>query len=398
MSCQARLTMVAVLSLGLLYPAATGRAQRSEGNPADAAAVTESGDAASQEKPEKMGAPEKVVIVRETLRLTDPSAYRIPLELEPIRLVELAAPIDGYVRSVQVQAGKPIGAQGEAVRLDNTEQQLLLDRATALYKAAQIEAKRAGATGGDRDLIDLAEARLQAAKADFELAKYHLERMSVRAPFEGQIVRVNAVDGQMVRAGEPLSTLADTTRFKVEIPVDRTSAAAGAPIQFDIEDSRVSATIEQLLPLNGRFEKLRDIVTSVASAVVIVDNVGGQLKAGQTVHAPIIPREPVAEISNSCLANASDGSRKIQVIRGNVVRDVKVELLGKVGAERVHITGPLVAGDEVIVKASQPLSDGTLVRQASDATTETAATPKSGGTSRGKTKSPLPPQRTKTAF
>jgi multidrug efflux pump subunit AcrA (membrane-fusion protein) len=98
-----------------------------------------------------------VVIVRENLRLKDPSEYRVPLELEPVRLVELAAPVDGVVRSVHVQTGQAVGAQGEAIGMDNTEQQLLVDRASALYKAAQIEAKRAAAAG-DRDAIELADA------------------------------------------------------------------------------------------------------------------------------------------------------------------------------------------------------------------------------------------------
>jgi RND family efflux transporter MFP subunit len=388
--------VVAVLSLGLLWWAAAVSAQRSDDAPPNAAAVTEPDAAAQQQTsaPENVAAPERVVIVREPLRLTDASEYRIPLELEPIRTVELAAPVDGVVLSVHVQGGQSIGKQGEAVRMDTTEQQLLLDRATALYKAAQIEAKRAGAAG-DRDLIDLADAKLQAAKAEFELAQYRLERMSVRAPFDGQILRVSAVDGQMVRAGEPLSTLVDTTRFKVEIPVDRQSAAAGGPIQIDIEDTRVSATIEQVLPLSERFEKLRDIVTSVASAIVLVDNVGDRLKVGQTVHAPLVPRQPVAEIPNSSLANQGDGTQKVQVIRGNVVRDVKVELLGQVGAERVHISGPLIEGDELIVNTSQPLADGTQVKQATIAAAADTPTQRSGDSSR--TKTPRPPQR-KTGF
>ena len=364
MCCYFRLTSVAFFASAVLVVAVPVWAQRSGADPArPTVTVTEQADPPQGNSEGDGGTPERVVIVRESLNLTGPSAYRVPLQLEPVRSVELAATVDGVVRALQIESGTPISNQAEAIRMDTTEQQLLLNRATALYKAAQIEAKRAGAAG-DRDLIELADAKVQAAKAEFELAQYRLERMAVRAPFDGKILRIRAIEGQVVRAGEPLATLADTSRLRVEIPVDRQNAAPGASIEINIEETPVTATIQQVLPLDARFEKLRDIVNSVASAVVVIDNVGDRFQAGQTVHVPVIPRHPVAEIPNASLANTGDGNKKVQVIRNNVIRDVNIRLLGQVGAERVHVSGPLDEGDEIIVSASQPLADGTLVKQA----------------------------------
>jgi len=49
----------------------------------------------------------------------------------------------------------------------------------------------------------------------------------------------------------------------------------------------------------------------------------------------------------------------VQVVRDGFVRDVPVELLGAVGEERTIVTGAFGAGDELIVRSSQELLDGT---------------------------------------
>jgi RND family efflux transporter MFP subunit len=389
--------LAALFVSAVLAASVSAQLQRPEGSAAPPAVTVTDQAAPATTAAHTTASPERVVIVRESLHLTEPSEFRVPLQLEPIRSVDLAATVDGVVRSVQIGPGQAVAKQAEAIRMENMEQQLILNRATALYKAAQIEAKRAAAAG-DRDQADLAGAQLEAAKAEFELAQYRLERMSVRVPFDGTALDIRAIEGQVVRAGEPLATVADTSRLRVEIPVDRKTAAPGAPIQINIEETPVSGVIEQVLPLDPRFEKLRDIVNSAATAVVIFDNAGDRFKVGQTVHAPVIPRHPVAEIANGCLANTGDGNRKVQVIRNNVVRDVNVQLLGQVGAERVHVSGPLDNGDEIIVSASQPLVDGTQVRQATDVA---VAQPPGGAETRTDTrteKGARPPAKSKTGF
>jgi RND family efflux transporter MFP subunit len=343
-----------VWGAALLAAAAPAIAQRSEGDSA-APSVTATDSPA--------GAADRVAIVRQPLTLVDPQAYQVSLQLEAIRSVDLAAPVDGIVRTVHIEPGKSISDQAEAVRLDTTEQQLLFERAKALYRASQVEFKRARSSG-DSDSAELADARMQAAKADLDLAQYRLDRMSVRAPFAGQVLRVGATPGQVVRAGERLATVADASKLKVEVPIDRKDALPEAAIDLAIEDVAVRAHVEHVLPLDSRFEPLRNLIHSVASAVAIIDNAGDRFKIGQTVHVPIIPRHPITEIPTSCLGNTGNGDRKIQVIRRNVVRDVAVQLLGQVGPERVYVSGPLEAGDEVIVSTSRALADGTQVKQA----------------------------------
>lgn len=316
--------------------------------------------------------PQPVVIHREALRLIDPEKYQVPLQLVPIHTVRFAATTDGVVREVLVKPGGKIEKQVVALRLVDTEQQLGLQRAKANYKAAQIELQIAGSQKRSPAQVDLAHARLDAAKADLDLARLYLDRTSLRAPFAGQIFRVQAVAGQWVKAGQPLLTLADTSRLTLELPVDRKQATAGKPLTLRIEEQTIQVPVTSILPLGSRFESLRKFVPSIASAIVVIDNSGGKFRAGQTAYSPLIPRHPVTEVPSAAIGNAAEGKREVQVVRNGIVRNIPVQLLGPVGENRSFVSGPFAAGDEVIVDSSEDLPDGTRIRPSDIASTSSS--------------------------
>ena len=126
---------------------------------------------------------DKVVIKREAARPVDPKRYRVALYLTPLRSVTLVAPVDGLVRGIAVKTGEAQPAQAEAVKLDNTVQKLQVQRAQSLYKAALLEQKLGG--GSSDDQKDLAQAKVDAARAVLDLAQHHLDQTSLRLPFAG---------------------------------------------------------------------------------------------------------------------------------------------------------------------------------------------------------------------
>lgn len=326
-------------------------------------------------------AEERVVIQREALRLIDPGSYQVPLKLEPVRRVHLAAPIGGVVQSVSREPGDEVLAQTEVVHLDDTEQGLLLKRAEANQRVAEIELRRARKQT-DPDLMELAEARKQAADAEVELAKHRLTQTQIRAPFDGQVFRSNVIVGQVVRAAEPLIEFGDASQLRVEIPAERGNAKVGGSIEVTIEGAAVTGTVEHVLPPAEEFEPLRELVHSIASAVVLIDNEQGRYHPGQTVTVSVVPKQYVSQIPNGSLGNVPEGGRKVQVVRSGVVRDVPVRLLGAPGDGLSYVTGPFAPGDELIVSASRELLDGTQVRPVGVAASPAEAT---GSSSTGST-------------
>ncbi len=327
--------------------------------------------AAASDEPGADKADKPVIVKRQAMQLVPRNYYRVPLQLRAAKMVQLTSPVDGTIREVRHVPGDKVEAQAELIRLNSVEQELLVERAKANYRASQIEVKRAQSSGGDKDLLELAEARSAAAKAELDLASYRLEQASIRAPFNSVMFRVNVMPGQFVRAGEVLATVGDTSVMVAELPVDRKTAAAGKALKFQVESEDVEGKIQSVLPPEAGFERLREIVDSVATGVLLIENTGGKLQVGQTVYSPLVPRDPISEIPNSAISNLSDGARKVQVVRGNIIRDVRVDVLGGVGPTRSFVSGPFEDRDEVVVSISRELPDGTLLRPHANATSAT---------------------------
>ncbi len=301
--------------------------------------------------------PSQVAIEREPLVLQPPETYRVSLSLQPGKSVEMVARADGIVANVLINSGANAREQAEIIRLDSRERQLEMDRAKAAFQAAQIEQRSAPEGAGK----ELADARLRIAKIGLDLAEYRLDQTIHRAPFEGTVQTVHVVEGQFVRAGQPLATLIETSRLVVQIPIDRNVSKAGDAIKVRVEGKTATAEVQQVLPLTEPFEPLRELFQSIATGVVVIDNGAGGWHPGQTVYSDLIPRSPVTEVPNVAISNTNAGGRRVQVMRLGFVRDIPIELLGAVGEERTIVTGPFGNSDELIVRSSEELPDGTQV-------------------------------------
>ncbi len=305
------------------------------------------------------GEPGPVVVHREPLRLMPPETYRFAFQLEPIKQLVITAPCDGTIQSVDAEVGKGVKAQESLVRMASTERQLLLERAIAQQKVADLEfeqAKRAGQGG------ELADARQQLARADVKLLQWQVEQLASRAPFDGHVLKVHAQVGQLVKTGDPLITLADLSKLKVEIPVDRENVKEGGMFKLRVENQTLDSKVDKLQPADPKFERVRDLATSLATAVIVLDNPQQKWHVGQAVFAPLVPRSPVTEVATSTVGTNEQGRRRVQIVRQGIVRDVEVELLGQVGVERIHVSGPFIDGDVIILSSSRELADGTQLR------------------------------------
>ncbi|WP_145308621.1 efflux RND transporter periplasmic adaptor subunit [Gimesia fumaroli] len=329
--------------------------------------------------------PQTVSIQREAITLRHPRDYYVPLNLKPVRSLSVAAPIDGIVYSIDVKSGDKSSAKAVLVRLDPSIPEAEVARAQAAVEVASQEHKTSTNKAISKAKLDLAEAELK-------IANIRLEQTIIRAPFEGEIFRIFAAPGAFVRAGEPLLELADTSKLQVEIPLAREQAQKGANINLNVEEQAAQAAVDQILPLAPQFEKLRDLANSITSAVVVLDNKSKQYRPGQAVSVTLIPRYPIAEIPTISVSNTPEGERKIQIVRENVIRDLKPQILGQIGPERLFVSAPFSKDDEIIVSTSQPLPDGTQV-QPTQKIGKTEADP---GTTPGRT--PAKPPEKKVSF
>jgi RND family efflux transporter MFP subunit len=306
--------------------------------------------------------PTSATIEKIPLELTMPERYHVTSVLEPVRRVALVAPADGVVRSLEARPGSNIREMQELAQLDRAE-------ATARLKAAQAVVKErkalVDAARSDQNLEAL-KAQLEAAEARAELAQLGLDQLTLRAPFAGRILAVPVSTGQFVLKGTVIAELADISTLKALVPVDRRGVTAGTDATVFVEEQEQAARVQSVLPLLESYSQLRELAAPFASAWILVPNAKGGLEPGLRVRSATLPNTPIATVPRGSLKKAegpagSQGS-SVQVIRSEYVTNIPVDVLGKVGPERIQVTGAFRPADALIVSSSVPLLAGTLVR------------------------------------
>jgi multidrug efflux pump subunit AcrA (membrane-fusion protein) len=304
------------------------------------------------------------------IELIMPERYQVSSVLDPIRRVALVAPADGVVRTLDARPGAIVRESQELAQLDRSE-------AAARVKMAQADVKekqavlRSASGGGIRQ--EVATAQVEAAEARAELAQLELDRLTLRAPFAGRIVSTPVGAGQFVLKGTVVAELADVTSLKALVPVDRRGVKAGTDATVFVEEQEQVAKVQSVLPLLESYARLRELAAPFASASIVVPNPRGELEPGLRVRSASLPSTPITTISKSALKKPEGGTGSmVQVIRNEYVSNVPVEVLGRVGQDRIQVTGPFRHNDALILSSSVPLLAGTLVRFSSGASSGVA--------------------------
>jgi hypothetical protein len=317
------------------------------------------GDTAVAQQP--AGGQQPVVIQRRMIHLTPPDAYQFAISLSASRELTVRAPFDAKARVVSAQAGKKVLPQAELVALESKRLELTHKRATAALEVAE-GLLRVARSGGKPEQVQLGEAQVALAEAEFALSTYDNSQTSLRAPYEASVLKVHVQNGQDIKQGDPLVTIGDLTSLECRVPVDRKTVTAGQTITLTVEDSAIVGIVESVEPISEDRQRLRDLAVSVAMAVVSVRNAEGKLARGQAVYPNIVPNDPVTRVPLDSVSTTTGGRRVVQVLREHVVRNVPVVLHGQIGKGDVFVSGPFTKHDEVIISASIELADSTAVQ------------------------------------
>lgn len=271
------------------------------------------------------------------LELTMPERYRVTAVLEPVRKVALVAPADGIVRGLEAPLETAVRANAEVAQLDRAEALARLKMVQAEVKEKQILSK------SNQNYKDVYTAQLEAAQAKAELAQLELDRLTLRAPFAGKIIALPVSSGQYVLKGTVIAELADITSLKSLVPVDRRTVSDRADLKVFVEEQEQTAKVQSILPLPESYASLRELAAPFASAWVVVPNAKGELAPGLRVRSANLPITPIATVPKESLkaveGPAGSSASTVQVLRNEYVTNVPVDVLGKMGPERLQVSG-----------------------------------------------------------
>ncbi len=240
-------------------------------------------------------------------------------------------------------------AQSDQAKRDNDRAQMLLEKRSVTRQAAQQAETNFNAS----------MANVRAAQSNLGLAKSHLKKARITAPFAGEVAQRLVQPGEMLTPGQSAFTVVDNTKLEIQadLPTEALAAvkkgmkatfrAAGFEKPFEANLTQISPSVQA----DGRTLHVR----------LEVPNPSGRLKGGLFVEGEILAE---AEIRRPALP--------AQVMTA-IGRDAEVFVVDKGFARRKKITvgsdqngwrsvESLNPGTQVVSQGRDQVSDGTHVR------------------------------------
>lgn len=138
-------------------------------------------------------------------------------QIKSVRNIEIRALAKGFLQNIYVDEGQTVKAGQLLFRIMPKMYEAEFQKAEAEAKASGIELQNTK-TLSDKNVVSknelsMAQAKLDGAKAEVALAKFHLSATEIRAPFDGTIDRIPLKPGSLVDEGELLTSLSDNNQM-----------------------------------------------------------------------------------------------------------------------------------------------------------------------------------------
>ena len=205
--------------------------------------------------------------------------------------ITVVSQIDALVISLPFVEGEPIEKGGVIAQLDDVQLRAEESRASAVRDQKKISFDRIKSivdqgAGAPQDL-DNAAAELKIAEADLALIRARLDKTRIVAPFAGVVGARRISPGAFLRAGVPITDLAELDRLKVTFSAPERyypSLTKGAEVT-------VSTTAFPNYELKGRIDVIEPVVdqsTRSAHIIARVDNPGRKFRPGMSANVSAV--------------------------------------------------------------------------------------------------------------
>ncbi|MCB9656671.1 MAG: efflux RND transporter periplasmic adaptor subunit [Sandaracinaceae bacterium] len=349
---------------------------------------------------DERAAPVDVTVVRVTRGSVGYEA-EIGSHLLPRRAVDLSADVTARVQRVYVEEGDRVRAGQLLVRLDAAHARAIVAQSDAMASSAQVQAAQLAreydrlAPLAERGAVAVSETDQLAASRDAALATAQASREArsaatttlrtyvIRAPFDGIVESLPAEVGQVAsQGGATLVRLIDLSEVEARVKVSE-SLLPGIAV-----GGAATAHLRSLdLRVTGRVERVGyelDPLTHTASVLVRFPNPDTTLRAGMFAYVTLTEAAPPEGLLLPAAAvRSAAGQSYVYRVTDDTARRVNVTAR-PVDANTMAVLSGLEEGDQVVVRAEQPLREDVRVRAqvaqagspgAQDATPEVAPAP-----------------------
>lgn len=268
------------------------------------------------------------------------------------------------LESAQARAAEAQAAIAEAqARLDKTtSDRANLESLQAANAARPREVEDARSLeAANRARVDQGRAALQSAQAAIATARTNLERLVVKAPFDGMVVKKMTEVGQWLTPGSPVAEIISSGPIDAIVDVPErliNNVSEGASIDVIIEAMKMETA--------GKVVAINPMGASAARTFPVkirLDNAQGRLKPGMSVVAAVptsqkidaitVPRDAIQRSDLGAVVWANLGGSAVPL-------NVQV-LFGSQDRYVVRGTGsgpPLAPGTQVVIEGAERLFPG----------------------------------------
>jgi RND family efflux transporter MFP subunit len=318
----------------------------------------------------------KLRVVTQSLRTTALiSELELSGTLRPLRESSLSVSADALVKRLHVDAGSRVKRGDLLLELDSNIAKQEHQRARAQLSAAETTALEAtrlrdeatklkqqnhiaqSEVSARESAAKLAAAKLEEARADARIAAEHLARHRLYAPFDGVISARWTDLGQWLNRGDQVFTLVsmDLLRLDVQLPQEHLPNIEHIKAVQIRPDSRpdlhLPAHVDTLVPVGdaSRSFLLRLASNETSPTLLPGASARAHLQFEHSQSAVLLPRDAV-------LRNA-DGNFSVFVVEQGKALRRQVEL-GLSGRDGYLIENGLQAGEQVVIRGNELLTDG----------------------------------------
>jgi membrane fusion protein (multidrug efflux system) len=285
--------------------------------------------------------------------------------LEADKAVTVTGEIDGIIVEVPFREGRRLAAGELIARLDDDQLKAEAQRARALRDQSRSTWERIKSivdqgAGAPQDLDD-AIAALKVAEADLALAETRLGKARITAPFAGLAGKRLVSPGTFMRAGTPITHLAQIDKLRVTFAVPERILGT---IQLGARVSVFTPAFPgiQLTGVVDVIEPQLDTATRTVGIVALVDNPEEVLRPGMSATIEVILQErPEALTIPTDAIFVEGGQAFVYAIKpDSVVTRVPVTL-GTRMTGVVEVREGLDADQQVVKAGHQKLYEGAKV-------------------------------------
>ena len=296
------------------------------------------------------------------------------------RSVQIVPLASGRVVDVNFAPGQRVEAGDVLVRLDDDIERANLTEAEALLaeqrQAVERVRKLQKTNAVAMAQLEQVTATFAAAGAALERARRRLADREIRAPFDGIVGLTDIDPGARVEEGTVITTIDDLSEIEVEFSLPETLFAdmhAGQPIAAGSAAftgrgfaGRVSAIGTRIDPVSRSF-RVR----------AVIPNPEGALPAGMFMFLTLTLSESDAVVVPEEAVIAQAAQTYVYVVDGDQAERRAVRT-GQRQAGVIAILDGVAEGEAVVIRGTQRLRDGALVKVLNEPTTAAAPLKRDG--------------------